>query len=70
MENPQDPQHSVLTVFGEDDRVMAGVDKVFQKSIPGAAGRNHTVLPKAGHFIQEDAGTDLVHVTLKFIEQS
>ncbi|WP_170387604.1 haloalkane dehalogenase [Ruegeria atlantica] len=59
-----------LTVFGEDDRVMAGVDKLFQKSIPGAVGQNHTVLPKAGHFIQEDAGAELANATLKFIEQT
>ena len=59
-----------LTVFGEDDKVMAGVDKLFQKLIPGATGRNHSVLPNAGHFIQEDAGPELAHATLNFITQS
>ncbi|KIC46396.1 haloalkane dehalogenase [Ruegeria sp. ANG-S4] len=59
-----------LTVFGEDDKIMAGVDKVFQKSIPGAAGRNHEVIPNAGHFIQEDAGPELARATLKFIGET
>ena len=49
---------------------MAGVDKVFQKLIPGAAGQNHTILPNAGHFLQEDAGPELAKVTLDFIAQN
>ncbi len=59
-----------LTVFGADDKVMAGVDKVFQKSIPGAAGQNHTVLPNAGHFLQEDVGSELAQATLELIAQN
>lgn len=59
-----------LTVFGEDDRVMAGVDKLFQKLIPGAVGHNHIVVPRAGHFIQEYAGAELAQAILKFIEQT
>ena len=58
-----------LTVFGGDDKVMAGVDKVFQRSIPGAAGQNHVVLPDAGHFLQEDVGKELAQATLEFIAQ-
>ena len=38
---------------------IAGVDKVFQKLIPGAAGQPHTILSDAGHFLQEDVGPDL-----------
>jgi haloalkane dehalogenase len=56
-----------LTVFGADDKIMAGVDRVFQKSIPGAAGQNHAVLPDAGHFLQEDAAPELAQATLEFI---
>lgn len=59
-----------LTVFGEDDKIMAGVDGIFQKLIPGAAGRDHAILPNAGHFLQEDAGPALAQATLKFIAQS
>lgn len=56
-----------LTVFGADDKVMAGIDAVFQKLVPGAAGRNHTILPNAGHFLQEDVGPELAQATLDFM---
>ncbi|MDU8928556.1 haloalkane dehalogenase [Alisedimentitalea sp. MJ-SS2] len=57
----------VLTVFGADDKVMAGVDKVFHKLMPGAAGQAHQVLPDAGHFLQEDVGAELAQATLDFM---
>jgi len=56
-----------LTVFGADDKIMAGVDGMFQKLIPGAAGQNHAILPDAGHFLQEDAGTELAQATLELM---
>ena len=59
-----------LTVFGADDKVMAGLDRVVQQSIPGAAGQDHIVLPNAGHFLQEDVGPELAQATLKFIERN
>jgi haloalkane dehalogenase len=58
-----------LTVFGADDKVMAGIDRVFQKTIPGAAGQDHMVLPGAGHFLQEDVGVELAQAALEFIAQ-
>ena len=57
----------VLTLFGADDKVMAGVDQVFQKLMPGATGQPHRVLPDAGHFLQEDVGPELAEATLAFI---
>lgn len=57
----------VLTAFGADDKVMAGVDKVFQKLLPGAVGQPHTILPNAGHFLQEDVGPELAELTNAFI---
>ncbi len=60
----------VLTAFGADDKVMAGIDQIFQKLCPGAAGQPHVVLPKAGHFLQEDVGTELVKLTCDFIERT
>ena len=56
-----------LTAFGADDKVMAGLDKVFQKRVPGAAGQPHVVLPDAGHFLQEDVGPELAEVVNRFI---
>jgi haloalkane dehalogenase len=46
----------LLTVFGDQDPFTAGVDRLLQKRIPGAAGQAHARL-HAGHFIQEDAPT-------------
>lgn len=60
----------VLTVFGADDKVMAGVDKVFQSQMPGAAGQRHQVLSGAGHFLQEDVGPELAQATLDFITET
>ena len=57
-----------LTAFGADDKVMAGIDKVFQKLVPGAAGQPHTILPEAGHFLQEDVGEDLAQLVNQFID--
>ncbi len=60
----------VLTAFGADDKIMAGVDKVFQKLCPGAAGQPHTILPGAGHFLQEDVGPELARITNDFIART
>ncbi len=57
----------VLTLFGADDKIMAGVDRVFQKMMPGAAGQPHDVLPDAGHFLQEDVGPELARRTCDFM---
>lgn len=57
----------VLTAFGADDKIMAGVDAVFQALMPGAAGQPHTILPNAGHFLQEDVGPELASLTCEFI---
>ena len=57
----------VLTAFGADDKIMAGVDKLFQAQMPGANGQPHVILPAAGHFLQEDVGPDLARHTLAFI---
>jgi len=54
--------------FGAD-MVMAGVDKAFQ-TLPGAQGQPHTVLPDAGHFLQEDVGDDLADLTNAFIDRT
>ncbi len=57
----------LLTAFGAEDKVMAGVDKVFQKLVPGAEGQPHVILPAAGHFLQEDVGLELSDLVNEFI---
>ncbi|CAD0183867.1 Haloalkane dehalogenase [Ruegeria sp. THAF57] len=63
-------QTPVLTAFGADDKVMAGIDGVFQRLCPGAAGQPHVILPNAGHFLQEDVGPELVKLTCDFIKRT
>ena len=60
----------VLTVFGAQGKVMAGMDKVFQRRLKGAAGQPHCVLEGAGHFLQEDVGPDLARLTCAFIDRT
>ena len=60
----------VLTLFGADDRVMAGIEKVFQSQMPGAKGHDHIVLPDAGHFLQEDVGPELARRMILFIDKT
>jgi haloalkane dehalogenase len=57
----------VLTAFGADDKIMAGIDKVFQTKVPGAAGQDHVILSDAGHFLQEDVGPELAAIVNRFI---
>lgn len=63
-------QTPVLTAFGQDDKVMAGVEKVFQKLLPGAQGQDHTILPEAGHFLQEDVGPELAGLVTAFTKKT
>ncbi len=48
-----------LTLFGDSDPIMAGIEQVFQRHVPGCEGQPHAMIDSAGHFIQEDAGEEL-----------
>ena len=61
-------QKPFLTAFGDRDPITKGADKRFQQRIPGAAGQPHTIIERAGHFIQEDRGPQLAQVVLDFLE--
>jgi haloalkane dehalogenase len=55
-----------LTAFGDADPITAGADRVFHRRIPGAAGQPHTVVERAGHYLQEDAGERLAAIVAAF----
>jgi haloalkane dehalogenase len=57
----------LLTAFGSEDAVTRGGEKPFIERIPGAVGQPHTVLPAAGHFLQEDAPAALCDLVDRFI---
>ena len=58
-----------LTVFGSEDPIMKGADKVFQKYVPGAQNQPHQTL-LAGHFIQEEKGAELASALLDFYQKN
>lgn len=49
----------VLCVFGRNDPILGALDRPLIAHIPGAAGQPHARIT-GGHFIQEDAGPELV----------
>lgn len=49
-----------LTLFGSEDKVFLGGEKIIQKLIPGAKNMDHKLI-KAGHFSQEDQPQELVN---------
>jgi haloalkane dehalogenase len=56
-----------LTAFSDADPVTRGGESVFQKLVPGAAGRQHVTIAGGGHFLQEDRGPELAHVVADLI---
>jgi haloalkane dehalogenase len=47
-----------LVAFSDGDPITGAMAPILRASVPGAAGREHPVLP-GGHFLQEDAGAAL-----------
>ena len=56
-----------LTAFSDGDEASRGWDGIFQERVPGATGQPHTTIAGAGHFLQEDRGTELGDVVARFI---
>lgn len=54
-----------VTAFGDSDPITRGADGLLQALIPGAHGRDHVTIERAGHFLQEDAGEELAAVVLR-----
>ena len=57
-----------LTLWGKLDPVSRGVDREFQRRIPGAKDQPHHRFDNANHFIQEDVPAELAERTIRFIE--
>ena len=56
-----------LTAFSDSDPIMAGLDQIFLKLVPGTAGQPHTTIEGGGHFLQEDQGEKLADVVIAFM---
>jgi haloalkane dehalogenase len=59
-----------LTAFSDRDPVTKGGDAVFKREVPGAATAPHSTIEGAGHFLQEDRGTELAGVVARFVQTS
>ncbi len=56
-----------LTAFSDGDPITRGLERAFQRRVPGASGQPHTVIRKAGHFLQEDQGPELAKIVVRFM---
>lgn len=55
-----------LTLFSDSDPIMTGLEKIFQKKIPGAQGQPHEIIRGGGHFLQEDKGEEIAEKLIAF----
>jgi haloalkane dehalogenase len=51
-----------LTAFSDSDPITKGGDQNFQERVPGAKGRRHVTIERAGHFLQEDRPDEVARV--------
>jgi len=56
-----------LTCFSDQDAVTKGGDAPFLAKVPGAEGQPHVTIEGGGHFLQEDRGSELADVLIRFI---
>jgi haloalkane dehalogenase len=58
-----------LVAFSDSDPITGPMAPVLRAAIPGAMGRKHPTIAKAGHFLQEDAGPELATVVTGFLDR-
>jgi haloalkane dehalogenase len=59
-----------LVAFSDSDPITGGMAPILRKVLPGAAGLEHPVIANAGHFLQEDAGSELGAAIATFIRKT
>ena len=57
----------LLTAFSDGDPATGGWAEVLQAHTPGAAGQSHVTIESAGHFLQEDRGSELADIVAQFV---
>ena len=65
-----DWQKPFLTTFSNRDPITRGGEKPWQERVPGARQREHVTVKDAGHFLQEDKGSELAAILVEFIKQN
>jgi haloalkane dehalogenase len=56
-----------LCAFSDEDPITAGADRAIQATVPGTKGMPHTTITGAGHFLQEDRGSELAQAVVAFV---
>lgn len=56
-----------LTLFGDRDPITRGGERPWIARVPGARGQPHAIVPRAGHFLQEDQGPWLAERIAAFV---
>ena len=59
-----------LTLFSTRDPITKGGEKAWQKNVPGAQGQPHTQIRGAGHFLQEDKGSEVALALVQFVQST
>ena len=57
----------MLIAFSDGDPITGGMRPILERTMAGAAGREHPVIADAGHFLQEDAGPELAAAVVDFV---
>ena len=59
-----------VTMFSDGDPITRGGERIFQKLIPGAKGKPHTIINGGGHFLQENRGKEFAKAVVDFMSQA
>ena len=59
-----------VTAFSDRDPGTGGWAEVLQERVPAAHGHDHVTIGAAGHFLQEDRGTELAEVVIRVVGDS
>lgn len=60
----------LLTAYGTEDGIMAGREKLWQTTVPGAKGQPHTLVEGAHHFIQDDTPAEISRLLIEFVNNN
>ncbi len=59
-----------VTMFSDGDPITRGGERIFQKLLPGAKGKPHTIINGGGHFLQENRGKEFAKAVVDFMSQA
>jgi haloalkane dehalogenase len=68
-EKLKDWHKPALVMFSDGDPVTRGGDKFFRRLIPGATQQPEITITEAGHFLQEEKGTEIAAHILAFLDK-